>query len=232
MTHAPIFASASGRPALVVAPHPDDEVLGIGGTIARLVNAGREVHVAIVTSGQPPKFTEEQTHTVRSEAAAAHELLGVSETHWLGFPAAELAEHPHGTLNARLGRLISELGPDLVFAPHPRDIHMDHQLSFLSTLVASRPHQANYPETILAYETLSETNWNAPYLTPAFTPNVFIDITDTLETKIDAFRKFTSQVRSAPHERSPEALTALATLRGATIHRPAAEGFVLIRAVI
>lgn len=232
MTHASIFSSASSRPALVVAPHPDDEVLGVGGTIARLAKAGREVHVAVVTSGQPPKFTKEQTHTVRREAAAAHELLGVAETHWLGFPAAELAEHPHGGLNAGLGRLIANLAPDLVFAPHPGDIHMDHQLSFLSTLVASRPHQPDYPETILVYETLSETNWNAPYLTPAFTPNVFVDISETLETKIDAFCRFTSQRRAAPHERSPEALTALATLRGATIHRRAAEGFVLVRAVI
>lgn len=232
MTQGAILTGDNAGPVLVVAPHPDDEVLGVGGTIARLAGEGREVHVAIVTSGQPPKFSEDQIRTVRDEAAAAHALLGVAETHWMGFPAAELSDHPHGALNAGLGRLIGDLAPGLVFAPHPGDIHLDHQLSFLSTLVGSRPHQADYPATILAYETLSETNWNAPYLTPAFTPNVFVDVTDMLETKLEAFRRFASQVRAAPHERSVEALRALATLRGATIHRPAAEGFVLVRAVI
>ena len=99
-------------------------------------------------------------------------------------------------------------------------------------MVAARPHQAAYPGTILAYETLSETNWNAPYLSPAFVPNVFVDITDTLETKLEAMRMYKSQLRAFPHERSVEALRALATLRGATVHRPAAEAFVLVRHVV
>ncbi|WP_299917209.1 PIG-L deacetylase family protein [uncultured Roseobacter sp.] len=232
MPHNPSDLVPSTGPVLVIAPHPDDEVLGAGGTIARFAGEGREVHIGIVTSGQPPKFDAEQIRTVKAEAAAAHELLGVTKTHWLDFPAAALAEEPHGALNAGLGKLVREVAPALILAPHPGDIHLDHQLSFLSTLVASRPHQADYPATILAYETLSETNWNAPYLTPAFVPNVFIDISDTVDQKIAAFRKFASQVFPSPHERSVEALRALATLRGATVHRPAAEGFVLVRTVV
>lgn len=231
MTSLSALAGDPGRPALVVAPHPDDEVLGAGGTIARLAAEGHAVHVAIVTSGQPPRFDDAQRRKVREEAAAAHARLGVAQTHWLGFPAAELGEQPHGALNAALGTLVAELDPALILAPHPGDIHLDHQLSFLSTLVASRPHQARYPTAIAAYETLSETNWNAPYLTPAFLPNLFVDIGDQLEDKLAAFALFESQARAAPHERSVEALRALATLRGATIHRPAAEGFVLVRGV-
>ena len=103
--------------------------------------------------------------------------------------------------------------------PFMGDVHVDHQLIFQSAMVAARPHQAAYPETILAYETLSETNWNAPYLTPGFLPNVFIDITDTLDLKLKAMRMYGSQLRASPHERSVEALKALATLRGATVHR-------------
>ncbi len=219
-------------PVLVVAPHPDDEVLGAGGTIARLSDQGCNVHVAIVTLGRVPKFTQEQTNHVRAEAAAAHAHLGVAETHWMDFPAAELAEHPHSAVNAALGNLVHELAPGLVLAPHPGDIHMDHQLTFLSTLVASRPHQQTYPTTIAAYETLSETNWNAPYLTPPFVPNVFVDISETLTRKLEAFQMFASQVKQPPHERSVASLNALATLRGATVHRKAAEGFVLIRSVV
>ncbi|MXU65204.1 PIG-L deacetylase family protein [Oceanomicrobium pacificus] len=218
-------------PVLVIAPHPDDEVLGVGGTMARLADAGREVHVCVATRGQPPQFSDDMVASVRAEAAAAHAVLGVTRTHWLDLPAAALGEHPHGAVNGAIGGLVADLGPDLIFAPHPGDIHLDHQLVFLSTLVASRPHQADYPATLLAYETLSETNWNAPYLTPAFVPNVFVDVSDTLDRKLGAFAAFESQVKPAPHERSVEALRALATLRGATVHKQAAEGFVLVRHV-
>lgn len=219
-------------PVLVVAPHPDDEVLGAGGTMARLAGQGREVHVAIVTRGRAPRFSAAQTAAVRREAEAAHAHLGVAQCHWLGFPAAELAEQPHGALNQALSTLMEEIAPALVLAPHPGDIHLDHQLSFLSTLVAARPHQPRYPPMLAAYETLSETNWNAPYLTPPFVPNLFVEITGTLEQKLTAFGLFESQARAAPHERSPEALRALAALRGAAVHRPAAEGFVLVRLVV
>ena len=115
--------------------------------------------------------------------------------------------------------------------PFPGDIHRDHQLVFEAAMVAARPAGPVYPLRILAYETLSETNWNAPFLTPAFTPNVFIDIAETLETKLAAFAAFASQVRAFPAERSVEALSALARLRGATVHRAAAEAFVLVREV-
>lgn len=222
------FLSGTG-PALVIAPHPDDEVLGAGGTIARMADAGREVHVCIVTRGRPPHFSEDQVATIRREAAAAHAGLGVTQTHWLDFGAAELAETPHRDLNMALGALVRDLAPEVLFIPHLGDIHLDHQLVFTSALVASRPHQAAFPTTILAYETVSETNWNAPYLTPPFTPNVFVDIAATLDRKLAAFAAFKSQVRPAPHERSVESLKALATLRGAAMHRTACEAFVLIR---
>lgn len=220
-----------GGPVLVVAPHPDDEVLGVGGTMARLARAGAEVHVAIVTTGSAPRFSPQQAQTVRAEAAAAHKALGVTRTHYLDCPAAELDRFAHADLNHAIGTLVRTLSPQTIFAPHPGDIHLDHQLSFLSTLVAARPHQAEYPRRLFAYETLSETNWNAPYLTPAFQPNMFIDISDTLERKLEAFALFASQQREAPHERSVPTLRALATLRGATVHRAAAEAFVTIRIV-
>jgi LmbE family N-acetylglucosaminyl deacetylase len=214
---------------LVIAPHPDDEVLGAGGTIARLVGSGQDVVVAIVTTGQPPDFAAEDVARVQRETESAHKLLGVRETVWLGLPAARLAETPRHQLNAALRKLVVDVRPHTIFTPFLGDIHIDHQLVFEATMVASRPHQSEFPARILAYETLSETNWNAPLLTPAFIPNVFIDITATLELKLQAMQRFGSQLREAPHERSLNALRALATLRGATVHCPAAEAFVLVR---
>ncbi|WGH78707.1 PIG-L deacetylase family protein [Jannaschia ovalis] len=220
---------ASDRPVLVVAPHPDDEVLGAGGLMARLADAGRAVHVAVVTRGMAPDFPDSLIETVRAEARRAHAHLGVTETHWLDLPAARLGEVPHGEVNAKIGALVRDVAPGLMLVPHVGDIHLDHQLIFLSSLVAARPHQADYPATILAYETLSETNWNAPYLSPGFLPQVFADITQTIDRKLEAFAMFESQVRAAPHERSIETIRALATLRGGTVHRAACEAFVLIR---
>ena len=217
---------------LVVAPHPDDETLGAGGTIARLAKAGHQVTVAVVTTGQPPDYSASDVAKVRHEAEQAHAILGVRQTLWLDLPAARLVETPRRALNAALQEAIAQTEPTTMLLPFVGDVHIDHQLTFEAGMVAARPHQAAYPATILAYETLSETNWNAPYLTPGFLPNVFIDITDTLELKLAAMRAYGSQLRASPHERSIEALKALATLRGATVHRPAAEAFVLVRDVI
>jgi LmbE family N-acetylglucosaminyl deacetylase len=214
---------------LVVAPHPDDEVLGCGGTIARLAASGLEVHVAVITEGKPPTYSEESVVKVKNEALRAHQLLGVTHTSWLGLPAAALAETAHSTINAALYELVTRIKPRTVLVPFPGDIHVDHQLVFASSLVAARPHYEGFPELILAYETLSETNWNAPYLTPAFTPNVFVDISQQMDRKLDAMRCFESQLRQAPHERSIETLRALAVVRGATVLKSAAEAFVLVR---
>jgi len=216
---------------LVIAPHPDDEILGCGGTIARLSAAGHDVHVAIATRGAPLRYSEEDVERVREEAAAAHALLGVARTHHLDHPAAELDRVPHAELNAAMGALFATVKPDTVFLPFVGDIHLDHQLIFRSALVAARPNGWSYPARLYAYETLSETNWSAPYVEPGFAPSVFIDIHETLERKLDAFACYRSQCRVFPNERSPEALRALATLRGATVHRRAAEAFLLIREV-
>lgn len=217
--------------ALVIAPHPDDEILGCGGTMARLADMARTVHVAIVTSGTEPRFRAADVARVRSEAQAAHARIGVTRTHWLDFPAAGLDSVPHATLNAAIGKLVDDVRPDTLFVPFIGDIHRDHQLVFESALVAARPRSTPFPVRVYAYETLSESNWNAPYLSPGFIPNLFVDIAAQLERKLDAFAQFASQVQPPPSERSIEALRALATLRGATAHLGAAEAFVLVREI-
>ena len=217
--------------ALVLAPHSDDEVLGCGGLIARLTAAGAAVHVGIVTEGKSPQYPPEQVATLRAEAAAAHAILGVTATHYLGLPAAGLDTLPAAGLNRAIGDLVQVLRPDTLLLPFPGDIHRDHQLVFEAGLVAARPTGPIFPRRVLAYETLSETNWNAPFLTPGFTPNLHVDIAATLQAKLDAMACFASQVRPFPSERSLEALEALARLRGATVHAHAGEAFVIIREV-
>lgn len=221
----------NGASVLVIAPHPDDEVLGVGGTIAKLACEGAAVHVVIVTMASPPLYTEEVLLTGRREARAAQQALGVTESTFLSFPAAGLDSVPHSELNAGLGAVFAKVNPDVVFTPFNGDMHTDHQLVFASALVCSRPGSAWSPRSIYAYETLSETNWNAPYLTPNFVPNVFVDISEHLETKLTAMRHYASQLKEFPHERSIGALQALAARRGSTVGVAAAEAFVLIRDV-
>lgn len=217
--------------ALVIAPHPDDEVLGCGGVLGLLADAGVATHVVIVTEGRPPQYTAEHVAGLRREASAAHAILGVTGVEYLGLPAAELDRIGHSALNALLATSIAAIAPDTLFIPFGGDIHIDHQRVFASALVAVRPSQATYPARILAYETLSETNWNAPGIAPPFVPNVFIDIGRSLDRKCAAFGEYRSQVRAFPAERSLEAVTALARMRGATVHRHAAEAFMLVREV-
>ena len=225
-------ASRNGTPrVLVVAPHPDDEVLGVGGTMARHAAEGAEVSVVIATKGYPPDFSEDLVRRGREEARCAHQVLGVHETLFLDFPAAGLDTVPHSALNAGLGGVMARVQPDVLYLPFNGDLHRDHQRVFASALVAARPGHANTPRAIYAYETLSETNWNAPLLSPGFAPNVFTDISAHLEKKLAAMRSYASQVKQAPHERSVETLRALATLRGSTVGYAAAEAFVLVRQI-
>lgn len=217
--------------ALVLAPHPDDEVLGVGGTMARLVAEHCQVHVVTVTKGTPPLFSDEVVARSRDEALRAHDRLGVHCSHWLDLPAAELDTLPQRVLNERIGNIIAQVAPDELYIPFIGDIHADHQLVFGAALVGVRPHGRRFPAGVYAYETLSETNWNAAHLTPSFLPNHFVDISTFIDRKIEALRCFASQIRPAPHERSLEAVRALATLRGANVGVAAAEGFVTVRTV-
>lgn len=219
-------------PVLVVAPHPDDEVLGAGGTIARLASEGRDVHVAIVTKGGPPLFDEAFIQRGRNEARQAHQVLGVKETVFLdGFPAALLDTIPQSTLNAGLREAIDAVDPELLFIPFPGDLHIDHRMVAEAALVATRPNRRHAIAAVLAYEALSETNWGAPG-TPGFAPNVFVDVSKQLDLKLEAMGRYASQLQPFPHERSLEALRALAIGRGATAGLEAAEAFVLIRGIV
>jgi LmbE family N-acetylglucosaminyl deacetylase len=216
---------------LVIAPHPDDEILGCGGTMARLADDGCSVTVAIVTKGMAPQFSGALVEQLRDEAKAAHAVIGIHETRYLDLPAAALDSVPATQLNGTLDRLVQSVEPDTLFLPFVGDIHTDHQLTFLAAMVAARPRHTKSPRRIYAYETLSETNWYAPGITPAFIPNVFIDISHTLEKKIAAFQCFESQVKLFPDERSIEAIRALAVMRGASMYLYAAEAFMLVRQV-
>lgn len=215
---------------LVVAPHPDDEVLGVGGTIHRLSGEGHDVTVAIATKGWSPLFAESQVSQVRSEALAANDRLGTGELRFLDLPVTRLHALPEHELNGALDALFSEETPDWVFLPFPGDRHEDHRQIFDACQVALRPTPDRRPiRRIVCYETVSETHWAAPGVEPAFSPQWFVDVSDHLDAKLEAMGRYASQLRPTPDARSLEAVSALAKWRGSVVGMGAAEAFVVVR---
>ena len=220
------------RKILVLAPHPDDEVLGVGGTIAKWASEGDEVYVAILTCVKAPDFDEQISVVGRQEAQLAHQFLGVKKTIFLDLPVLALDSVGHVKVNQAITDLMRSVSPDVLFIPFIGDVHQDHKWFANSAMVASRPFYDFAPSTILAYETLSETYWDIPLSTPDFTPSVFVNISDFLDMKIEAMKLYHSQSKQFPHERSIETLKALARVRGSSMHLSAAEAFMNVRNVM
>jgi LmbE family N-acetylglucosaminyl deacetylase len=220
---------------LVIAPHADDEVLGCGAMIAKMAAEGNEIHVLIATNahiGAPEIASEKGIERVRNEALEAHKILGVTETHFEDFPAPALNAYPEFKMSLAIGKLLEKIKPDILFLPHPGDLHQDHKAIYRASLVPSRP-QGNYSiKEIFCYETLSETEW-APFQGDNFfKPNYFIDVTNFIEKKLEAMSCFKSQLKSAPHSRSLDTIKALATYRGNTVGVNFAESFEVERIIV
>ena len=213
---------------LVFAPHRDDEIIGVGGTILKRKAAGDYVAVCVVTAREglelPPS-----TVMLHEEMRRAHAFCGIDE--YIGFPfwANNLENVPRGELNKAFLKAIQQVQPQEVFLPFWGDMQKDHQIVTDAAMVALREKYNHPVERIYAYETLSETGINLPIQDLAFVPNVFEDITDYLEDKKTALSFYTSQVHPFPDLRSLDAISALARFRGATVNVSAAEAFMLIR---
>ncbi|MDO8788916.1 MAG: PIG-L deacetylase family protein [Sulfuritalea sp.] len=216
---------------LVVAPHPDDETLGAGGTIAKFVQQGHEVSVLVVSGHLPPIYSRADYDVTITEAARAFSILGITKSRFLEIPATMVGEQPAGVLNGEVAGMIKEIKPQIVLCPFP-DRHIDHRAVFESVMVATRPVAAGCGiEVLAAYETLSETHWNAPHMEPNFVPNWVVDISAQIDRKIEALTYYESQIPSFPGARSLEAVKALAIFRGTQAGFPFGEGFQIIRMI-
>jgi LmbE family N-acetylglucosaminyl deacetylase len=215
---------------VVIAPHPDDETLGAGATIARYADSGVEVSVLIVSGHLPPLYPPEAFETTRREANAALKVLKAVRWDFAEIPATKVHEAPVAELNGKVSRFLRDINPEVVLIPFP-DRHIDHRVIFDASVVACRPVHPQAPRLVLAYETLSETHWNAPGIEPMFAPEFFVDTTAYMDRKKAALECYASQLTSAP-SRSVEACMALAKFRGSQNGCGFAEAFKVIRAVI
>ena len=219
----------SDQGLLVVAPHPDDETLAAGGTIALCAAAGLPVTILTVAAHMPPLYSEAVHQQTVAEARKAHGILGVTDSQFLDMPAVYVSEQPVAELNGAVAKVVAETKPAVVLCAYP-DRHVDHRAIFDAVMVATRPVGAGAGIKLLAaFETLSETHWNAPHIEPNFTPNWVVDITTTIEQKLEALACYESQIPPFPGPRSIEALRALAMFRGTQAGFAYGEGFHVIR---
>lgn len=212
---------------LVIAPHPDDEVLGCGGTIKKNTKMGDEVYLCVVTSAYEPEWSNFFLKNRKKEIAQSNAILGIKKTYLLNMPTVRLDSISQKQLNDEISKIILEVSPEIVYIPFGGDLNKDHRLVNEASLVAVRPIQNNSIKTVLMYEVLSETEWGIK----TFAPNYYEDISSTFKVKIKSMTSYKSELRKFPHPRSLEGITMLAKKRGSEIGVNYAESFEVIRIV-
>jgi LmbE family N-acetylglucosaminyl deacetylase len=227
------------EPVAVIAAHPDDEVLGCGGTMARHAREGRSVHVLLLADGETSRAQaddanqgSERVEARKAAAFAACEILGCASVQVLALPDNRLDGLDLLDIVWRIESFIALHAPSTVLTHHAGDVNVDHRMVHDAVVAACRPMPEHPVRELLFFETASSTEWRPPGSAPVFAPNWFVDISDTLAAKLDALRAYQSEMRPFPHARSIEAVQALAAWRGATVGVVAAEAFMLGRTLI
>lgn len=220
---------------LVVAAHPDDEVLGCAGTMARLRQEGHPVHIAILGEGITSRYAKreeadwEAVKALHARSRQAVGLLGVQNLVIRDLPDNRFDTVPLLDVVKLVETEVQRLKPEIIFTHHGGDLNIDHCIVHRAVLTATRPLVGAPVRQIYAFEVASSTEWTFQQLTPLFRPNVFIDISATIEDKIRAMEKYEGEVRVFPHPRSLEALRAIARRWGSVAGVEYAEAFELIR---
>lgn len=221
---------------LIVAAHPDDEVLGCGATIAKLSET-EIVHVMLLGEGAASRqegrdaALEVEIERLRDSARSATSSLGVESVRFADLPDNRFDSLPLLDIVRTVERAVEELQPKTIYTHHPGDLNIDHQLTFRAVLTATRPTNGCPVQELYTFEIPSSSEWSFHQVGPAFRPNVFVDVAETIERKLLALEYYESETRPSPHPRSPEVLRANARKWGATAGLDWAEAFELVRAV-
>lgn len=222
---------------LVVAAHPDDELLGCGGTAARLAREGHSIYMAILGEGISSRHSRrEEADTsalkkLKDCSQRVADLLGAKELSLHGLPDNRFDTLPLLDVVKIVEELIERRRPTAIYTHHGGDLNVDHQIVSRAVLAATRPVENHPVRELYMFEIASSTEWAFQQLCPVFRPNVFVDIEDTLSVKLDGMRLYESEARKFPHPRSSEALTAIAQRWGSVVGRKAVEAFEAVRLI-
>ena len=220
---------------LVVAAHPDDEILGCGGTIARLSKM-EDVFTLILGEGITSRHTcdEDKTEEIKklkANARIANKKLNVKEIYLENFPDNKFDSVPLLDIVKIVERHVKELGPETIFTHHCGDLNLDHSITNRAVFTACRPVQDYTVKKIVLFETLSSTEWNRPDPSITFIPNYYVDISSTIDIKITAMRQYKNEIRQFPHPRSIDGIKILSQKRGLEVGMKYAEAFHLARCI-
>jgi N-acetylglucosamine malate deacetylase 1 len=193
--------------ALIVVAHPDDEVLGCGGTIAKLANEGTLVHVVFLADGISSRengttLQFDQLKARRVAAKTACDILGVRSVSFGDFPDNRMDTVAMLDITQNIERHISANSPKTVITHHSGDVNVDHRRTLEAVITACRPQVGHPVKSILSFEVPSSTEWQFPGFAPAFQPNWFVDISSTIDRKMEALNAYAVELRSWPHPRS------------------------------
>jgi LmbE family N-acetylglucosaminyl deacetylase len=220
---------------LIVAAHPDDEVLGCGGTAARLVNEGDEVFTLVLGEGVTSRDDSRQRVKREKEIARLNEqiheangVIGVKEVFAYDFPDNRFDSVPLLDIVKIIEKIKAEVEPDIVFTHYEGDLNIDHRITYRAVLTAVRPVKGETVKEIYSFEVLSSTEWNYPL---RFSPDCFFDISSTIDQKVAAMEKYRSELRDYPHPRSLKGIRLNAEQWGMKVGLSYAEAFKMVRCI-
>lgn len=220
---------------LVVAAHPDDEVLGCCGTLLKRREGGDDISILILGEGITARFSNDNSvdrsnfNVLYSESKAVAKSIGVKKHTIMGFPDNKFDSVPLLDVVRAVETIKNEVGPDIVFTHFRDDLNIDHKITFDAVITACRPQSSETVREICCFETPSATEYN--YTKTKFSPNLFVDIGDYVEKKIDVVSMYQSETKKYPHPRSLEYVKSLASVRGISVGVEYAEAFEIIRKI-
>ncbi len=216
---------------VVIAPHPDDEILGCGGTLLKHKQNGDSIHIVYVTEMQEKQgFQKKKIEQRLIEIRDIKKQLNAS-IFFLNYPTASLSDSDVVTMVPKLSKIFSECAPEVVYLPHYYDAHSDHGVAFKAAFSCTKTFRYPSVKCILTYETISETDFSPTYSSHVFIPNYFVDVSEFLFEKLELMKIYESELGEHPFPRSIENIKALATLRGAAAGVASAEAFYLLKSI-
>lgn len=217
---------------LIVAPHADDEALGCGGTILRHKNAGDAIHWMLVTDiPEGGSIGGARSDLRNTEIAAVSEKIGFDGVHRLGFPPTTLDELPLSDIISSMSEVVQKIEPSMIYMPFGGDVHSDHGIVFKAACACTKWFRYPSIKSVRVYETLSETNFALDPTQAGYRPNLYVDISEYMDAKLEVLNIFKSEMGAHPFPRSNRAVQALATLRGSEAGVDSAESFMLLKQI-
>lgn len=217
---------------LVVAAHPDDEILGVGGTVVKHIQNGDTVFALILGEGIMSRASakKKEMESLHENALQAGKIIGFKKVSFSNFPDNSFDTVSLLKIVQEVEKNMAEIKPDIMYTHHEYDLNIDHRLAFEAVLTACRPCNENCPSEIYTFETLSSTEWQSKG-NKQFKPNFYVNVEGTVEQKIKALREYKTEMRAYPHSRSEEGVKILAQYRGLEANLKFVEAFCLVRRI-